>query len=97
MFENSPEMKRLRRKVGAECLWLFILSFLQDKLEKEFGIVVSRIISYQVLYLLEARGFVSSFTKSVDGRVRKYYKITRRGEKLLEEGKAFLVRTADQL
>jgi DNA-binding PadR family transcriptional regulator len=104
---DSAEMARLKRKLGVECLWVFILSLLQEEpvyayelqglLEKEFGLKASRIISYRVLYPLEARGFVSSFTKEVDGRVRKYYELTSSGKQLLSQGKSFIAGTGKKL
>lgn len=98
--EDSPELNRLKKKLGIECLWLHILSFLdseslyayalQERLEREKGISASRIVSYRVLYPLEARGLVSSFKKEVDGRERKYYEITDKGRKILAEARSFL-------
>lgn len=97
---NSPEMNRLKRKLGVECLWIHILTLLDEKpmyayaireeLEKRFGLKVSRIISYRVLYPLESRGLVSSYKKEVDGRIRRYYRITNDGKKLLKDGKSFI-------
>ena len=96
----SPELNRLKRKLGIECLWIHILTLLeeeplyayllQEKLKKEFKLTASRIISYRVLYPLEARGLVSSFLKEVDGRQRRYYRITDKGRKALAEARAFL-------
>lgn len=97
---ESPELNRLKRKLGIECLWVHILSLLekeplyayelQEMLEKELGISASRIISYRVLYPLESRGLVSSFTREVDGRERRYYEITDKGRKAVAEAKVFL-------
>ena len=96
----SPELNRLKRKLGIECLWVHILSLLeeeplyayalQEKLRDEFSISASRIVSYRVLYPLEARGLVSSFRKEVDGRERKYYEITDKGRETLAQAKNFL-------
>ncbi len=63
---------------------------LQEKLADELGIKASRIVSYRVLYPLEARGLVSSFIREVDGRKRKYYELTDSGKKTLQEAKSFL-------
>ena len=75
---ESPELNRLKKKLGIECLWVHILSLLeteplyayalQEMLREEFNISASRIVSYRVLYPLESRGLVSSFKKEVDGR-----------------------------
>jgi len=39
---------------------------------------------YPVLHRLERKGFLSSFWKEKSGRRRKYYKITRHGQKKLK-------------
>lgn len=97
---ESPELNRLKRKLGIECLWIHLLSLLekeplyayalQEKLKQELNLKASRIISYRVLYPLESRGLVSSFKKEVDGRERKYYKITDKGRENLVKAKVFL-------
>ena len=97
---DSPELNRLKRKLGIECLWFHILTLLeseslyayalQERLDRDFGIRASRIVSYRVLYPLEARGLVSSFKKEVDGRERKYYEITEKGKSVLNEANVFL-------
>ncbi|MCD6414959.1 MAG: helix-turn-helix transcriptional regulator [Candidatus Diapherotrites archaeon] len=103
---GSPELDRLKRKLGVECLWIHILYLLnekpmyayaiQEELSKRFGLKVSRIISYRVLYPLETRGFVTSSEKEVNGRIRRYYSITKKGKELLKEGKTFIKRVASE-
>ena len=43
---------------------------------------------YPILHNFEAEGFVKSYTVEAEGRKRKYYKITKKGLKALEETKA---------
>lgn len=43
---------------------------------------------YPILHNFEANGYVKSYTVEADGRKRKYYKITNKGVKVLEEAKA---------
>lgn len=43
---------------------------------------------YPILHNFEANGYVKSYTVEADGRKRKYYKITDKGIKVLEEAKA---------
>lgn len=43
---------------------------------------------YPILHNFEANGYVKSYTVEADGRKRKYYKITDKGIKVLEEVKA---------
>jgi PadR family transcriptional regulator, regulatory protein PadR len=42
---------------------------------------------YPLLYNLEAKGLVASRTEVVDGRSRKYYRLTARGERRLAHDK----------
>lgn len=43
---------------------------------------------YPILHNFESNGYVKSYTVEVEGRKRKYYKITKKGLKVLEETKA---------
>ena len=44
---------------------------------------------YPILHSMEKQGYVESFEKKTDGgRVRRYYRITKKGLKALEEKKA---------
>ena len=42
---------------------------------------------YPILHNFEAHGYVKSYTVQTEGRVRKYYKITEKGLKVLREAK----------
>ena len=42
---------------------------------------------YPILHSLEKEGFLVSQSKNVDGKIRKYYRITRKGERILREDK----------
>ncbi len=42
---------------------------------------------YPILHSLEKEGFLVSESKNVDGKIRKYYRITRKGERILREAK----------
>lgn len=39
---------------------------------------------YPMLHNLEEEGYLKSYEKVVEGKVRKYYKITQKGKELLE-------------
>ena len=43
---------------------------------------------YPILHNFEANGYVKSYTVEAEGRKRKYYKITKKGLKVLEDTKA---------
>ena len=90
--------ERLKRKVLIENLWLFILHLLKGKeyygfeirknIKQKFGFWVGNVTSYKVLYLLEKDGYVTSYMKGN----KKYYKITEKGKKELNEATKFLKR-----
>jgi PadR family transcriptional regulator PadR len=98
---TSP-MDRLRVKITKEVLWLYILRLLKErpmyayelkqKIKETFGFEPATVSSYVVLYKLEKEGYVTAeWQESGTGKpLRKYYKLTPEGEKLLEEGITFL-------
>jgi len=51
------------------------------------GYKVSPGTLYPTLHRLEKEGYLESFSKVVDGRVRKYYQATARGKLVLEQSK----------
>ena len=54
---------------------------------KNHGYQVSPGIIYPILHSLENEGFLKSREKNVRGKIRKYYKITVKGEKILQESR----------
>jgi len=54
---------------------------------KNHGYQVSPGIIYPILHSLENEGFLKSRKKNVRGKIRKYYKITVKGEKILQESR----------
>ncbi len=42
---------------------------------------------YPILHNFEANGYVKSYTVDTDARKRKYYKLTNKGKKVLEESR----------
>lgn len=92
-LSESPEIKRLRRKLGVELLWVYILSLLKKKkshayilrkmIEEKFGFLTGNVSVYVVLYKLEARGFV----KADYDENKKVYSITSKGKDLLKIAK----------
>ncbi len=98
---TSP-MERLRNKITKEVLWLYILRLLKERpmyayelkerIKEAFNFEPATVSSYVVLYKLEKEGYVTAeWQESQTGKPsRKYYKLTPEGEKLLEDGIAFL-------
>ncbi|MCS6770007.1 MAG: PadR family transcriptional regulator [Candidatus Caldarchaeum sp.] len=94
--------ERLVRKLTHENLWLYVLTLLSRRplygyevrsmIEKEFGFKPGEVTSYVVLYRLERSGLIKvvNMAKGSRGPSRKYYTITQKGVRTLEEAKRFL-------
>ncbi|MCS7135669.1 MAG: PadR family transcriptional regulator [Nitrososphaerota archaeon] len=94
--------ERLVRKLTKENLWLYILSLLKEgplygyeverMIEKRFGFKPGKVTCYVVIYMLQKEGLitVSQTVPSETGPPRTYYRITKKGEELLEKAKEFL-------
>jgi len=54
---------------------------------KEHGYDMSPGTLYPLLHSMESNGLVEKEEKTVDGKVRKYYKITTLGNQVLEEAR----------
>jgi len=96
-------LRRLRNKTTKEVLWLYILRLLKERelyayeikplLRERFGISPALVTPYVVLYRLESEGYVEARRSNN----KKYYRITEKGERLLEEGIAYLRSLVDKL
>ena len=101
--EKSREIERLKRKLGIELLWIYLLSMLKKKpshayvLRKEvkskFGFLPGNVSVYVVLYKLEKHGFVRA---KQDGN-KSVYSITASGKELLKEAKKELENTIEMV
>jgi DNA-binding PadR family transcriptional regulator len=93
-------MRRLRRKVTTENLWLHILAALKDKpmygyeianyLKKNKGLDAAVITVYTVLYKMEREGLIARKTGDKIDLRKVYYETTPHGAAVLEEGVEFL-------
>ena len=54
---------------------------------KHHGYNISPGTLYPILHNLENDGFIKSDQKNINGKIRKYYKITTSGKKVLKKGK----------
>jgi len=54
---------------------------------KSHGYEVSSGTIYPILHSMEADGILKSRERTIEGKVRKYYTLTEKGEKVLEEVK----------
>ncbi|ASI98182.1 PadR family transcriptional regulator [Thermococcus celer] len=98
----TTPMERLKNKITKEVLWLYILRLLKERpmyayelkerIKEAFDFEPATVSSYVVLYKLEKEGYVTAeWQESETGKPsRKYYRLTPEGEKLFEEGVAFL-------
>lgn len=69
MLSESKAMKRLRRKMENEVLWIYICYILKEgpksmsevkgRLKEEFGIKVSNVKLYMVMYRMEDEGLIT--------------------------------------
>lgn len=95
MAETRP-IKRLRRHLTIENLWLYILSIIKrdgecyaytlpERIEKDFYFRPSRVMVYIVLHMLEGEGLISGEQKER----RKYYKLTEKGKGTLAEARKY--------
>ena|SRR3989338_1989052 len=93
-------LNRLIKKTTVENLWIYILSLLieqpmyayeiPNKIKERFGFKIGSVTAYIVLYKLENSGYVETKWVSQNNRQRKYYTITEKGIKLLNDGTSYL-------
>ncbi|MFA6035487.1 MAG: helix-turn-helix transcriptional regulator [Candidatus Micrarchaeia archaeon] len=93
---ETSALRRLKTSLTTGNLWLHILSLLRRKklyayalgeeMNRHFGFSQGFLMNYLILYKLEAEGLIAS---EFEGR-RKYYSITPKGRKELEEAKKYL-------
>ena len=101
--EDEKPLLRLKRKLGIETLWIFILAILSKrdsyaydiikKIKKIYGFNPGKVLPYVVLKKLELEGYVASYDKER----RKYYRITQKGRNLLQKGKQYLQSTLQKI
>lgn len=102
MSVSSP-IVRLKRKLGVENLWLYVLAELcrEDNypydlvkaIQRDFGFRPGRVLPYIVLSKLESEGLVESYY----AERRKYYRVTEKGRKVLAEGVSYLKSLSEKL
>ncbi|MDD5096789.1 MAG: PadR family transcriptional regulator [Candidatus ainarchaeum sp.] len=102
MPETRP-VKRLRRHLTIENLWLYILSLIRkeecyaytlpEQIERGFHFRPSRVMVYIVLHMLDGEGLIKSEQKER----RKYYRLTEKGKETLKEAKRELKALSEKL
>ena len=108
-MQETAAYRRLVRKLTVENLWLYVLSLLKEgplygyevakRIEERFGFKPGRVTCYIVLHKLQSEGLIASVGTGADseGPQRKYYILTKEGEKALEIAKGFLKGLAERL
>jgi len=103
-MQPTTPIKRLKRLLTSENLWLYVLSLIRHsgtlyaynldrQIEQEFFFKPSKIMIYVVLYKLESEGLIRSEFQER----RKYYTITKRGEETLEQARQHFKLLADKV
>ncbi|MEM4133863.1 MAG: helix-turn-helix transcriptional regulator [Candidatus Micrarchaeia archaeon] len=91
--EIEKPLKRLKRSLTIENLWIYILSVLKERdmhaysifkeMSKRYEIKPGLVTPYVVLYKLEEDDYIRGY----DSGRRRYYKITEKGRDLLRKAK----------
>ncbi|MCX8202677.1 MAG: PadR family transcriptional regulator [Candidatus Micrarchaeota archaeon] len=86
-------LKRLKRSLTIDNLWIYILSILKDRnmhaynifkeMDKRYGLKPGLVTPYVVLYKLEEDKYIIGY----DSGRRRYYKITEKGKNVLRRAK----------
>ncbi len=99
---ESRALRRTRRKLTVENLWLYVIAVLLDgprygyelvdEIARRFGFRPSRITCYVVLYRLEGEGMIRPFgaVRSESGGARVYYEVTEKGREQFESALSFV-------
>ena len=102
-------LNKLISKLTKENLWLYILAELSVKpryayeiakiIREKYGIPTAKVTTYVVLYSMKREGLIEKKIKSpsLSNPSRKYYGITSKGLKVLEESRVFLRKVLDAL
>ena len=108
-LQETAACRRLVRKLTVENLWLYVLSLLKEgplygyevakRIEERFGFKPGKVTCYIVLHKLQFEGLIASAGTGAnsEGPQRKYYILTKEGEKALEMAKDFLKGLAERL
>ncbi|HDN50228.1 MAG TPA: PadR family transcriptional regulator [Thermoplasmatales archaeon] len=64
---------------------------------RRHGYAISPGTLYPILHSLERDGYLVSNSKNVHGKVRRYYRITRRGEQILKEARKKIRELIDEV
>ncbi|MFW9992974.1 MAG: PadR family transcriptional regulator [Candidatus Odinarchaeota archaeon] len=101
---SSKAFKRLKGNLSNKTVWLYVLSHLQkhgptygyqikQSLSELYNVDLAMVTGYVILYRLEREKLVMTESSNQGKPQRKYYRITPRGESLLQAAKEFIAET----
>ncbi len=85
LTKGSSAMLVLSVLENEELYGYMIIKRISERSENAFNFKEGTL--YPILHNFEAHGYVKSYTVQTDGRMRKYYKITDKGVKTLNEAR----------
>ncbi|MEA1925169.1 MAG: PadR family transcriptional regulator [Candidatus Altiarchaeota archaeon] len=103
---GDKPLRRLKKKTTTENLWIYILRLLKEKpmyayelnknIQERFDFKIGTVSAYVILYKLLNEGYVDTEWREEE-RQRKYYTITEKGVKLLDEGISYINEMREKL
>ncbi len=103
MARLTKPVSRLNHSLTHGNIWLSALSLMKSKkvyayalpeeINRRFGFLPSKLMTYFVLYKLEDEGLISA---AFEGR-RKYYELTAKGRKSLADGQKLMLSFAKKM
>ena len=85
LLSGSTSMLVLRLLEGRDMYGYEMIENLREKSQDVFQLKAGTL--YPLLHSMESKGYVKSYEKEAQGKVRKYYSLTREGNRYLGEKK----------
>lgn len=85
LISGSTSMLILRLLEESDMYGYEMIENLKQKSQNVFNLKAGTL--YPLLHSLESRGYLKSYEKGANGKVRKYYSLTKEGKKYLNEKK----------
>lgn len=85
LVSGSTSMLILRLLEGEDMYGYQMIENLREKSQDVFQLKAGTL--YPLLHSMENKGYVKSYEKEANGKVRKYYSLTKEGKKYLGEKK----------
>ncbi len=85
LLSGSTSMLVLRLLEGKDMYGYEMIESLREKSQDVFQLKAGTL--YPLLHSLESKEYVKSYEKEINGKMRKYYSLTKEGNKYLNEKK----------